>query len=215
MKRSLIFFIILVILILGALGYRLRLQNLFLKEERPMTEKVLENKKIALIIAFRDFRDEEYFIPRNILKKAGAEVLTLSSQKGTAIGAEGGEAKVDLEVSEFRAESFDAIVFIGGPGMAKKLDDGDFQRIAQEAQEAGKLVGAICIAPALLAKAGLLSDKKATVWSSPLDKSPIKILEEGGAEYLEEKVVIDNKVITANGPAAAEEFGQAIIEALK
>ena len=175
---------------------------------------ILEDKKIAMVIAFRDFRDVEYFIPRDILKGAGAEIVPVSSQKGIAIGADGGEVEVNLTTSEFRTEDFDALVYIGGPGMVKKIDDEDFHKIAKEMAKAEKVLGAICIGPALLAKAGVLEGKKATVWSSPLDRSPIKILEENGAIYEDKDVVVDNKIVTANGPAAAKKFGQTLIEVL-
>jgi len=71
------------------------------------------------------------------------------------------------------------------------------------------------ISPVILAKAGALKGKKATVWSSPLDRSPIKILEAQGAEFVDEKVVWDGNIITGNGPDAAREFGKTIADALE
>jgi len=174
----------------------------------------LKEKKIAVIIAFRDFRDEEYFLPRQIFEKAGLEVKTVSTQLGKAVGADGGEAEVNLLLDDLRITDFDAIVFIGGPGMVKNIDSQLHQKIAREAVEANKILGAICIAPAILAKAGTLEGKKAAVWSSPLDKSAVKILKENGADYQKDSLVVDGKIITANGPGAAKEFGQKIVEGL-
>lgn len=183
-------------------------------EEEISMQKSLLGKKIAMIITFRDFRDVEYFIPRDTFEKAGAKIFTVSSKKGIAIGADGGEVNIDLEISEFKVEDFDAVVFIGGPGMSKKLDDTDFQKIAQDTAKVNKVLGAICISPALLAKAGVLEGKKATVWSHPLNKEPINILKENGAVYEAKAVVVDGKIITGNGPEAAEEWAKAIIEVL-
>lgn len=177
-------------------------------------EKSLKDKKIAMVIAFRGFRDVEYFIPIDILGGTGAKTITISSEKGTAIGEDGGEAKIDLEAKDFKVNDFDAVVFIGGPGMGRKLDDADFHKIAKDAVMADKVLGAICIAPALLAKAGALSGKKATVWSGLLEKAAIKMLLDGGAEYQEEDVVVDGKIVTANGPGAAQQFAEAIIKVL-
>jgi len=179
-----------------------------------MPNQSILNKKVAVIIAFRDFRDVEYFIPKNILAGAGAKIITVSSQKGIAIGADGGEVQVNLLASEVNIAEFDAVVFIGGAGMGKSLDNPDFQKIAQDAAAADKVLGAICIAPALLAKAGVLKGKKATVWSSAMDKSAVKILEEGGAQYLAEDAVTDGKLITASGPPAAKQFGETLLELL-
>jgi protease I len=171
-------------------------------------------KKIAIIIAFRDFRDEEYFIPKEVLEKAGAEIKTASTELGTAIGSQGGEAGVDIKLADLNVSDFDAVVFVGGGGAPKYLDNETSYKIAKDAVSQGKVLAAICIAPTILAKAGVLSGKKATVWSSPLDKSAIKILKENNVVYQDESVVVDGRIITANGPGAAEEFGQKIIEAL-
>ncbi|MBI2624907.1 MAG: DJ-1/PfpI family protein [Candidatus Nealsonbacteria bacterium] len=179
-----------------------------------MLEKPLQGKKIAMVIAFRDFMDPEYFIPKSILSGAGASVITASTEKGLAIGADGGEAVVDYTVSEINAEDFDAVLFIGGSGMGKQLENEDFHKLAKDASSKGKVVASICIAGVLLAKAGVLKGKKATVWSSPLDKSPIRILKENGVIYKEGPVVADDKMVTASGPDAAKEFGEIIVGVL-
>ena len=175
-------------------------------------KKAIENKKIAMIIAFRNFQDMEYFIPRDIFTEAKAKIITVSQQMGTALGVNGGEAEVNLENAKLQVEDFDAVVFIGGPGMGKRIDDENLWRVARETVAADRILGAICIAPALLAKAGVLKEKKATVWSSPLDKSPIRMLVEGGAIYKDKDVVVDDKIVTANGPAAAKKFAETIIK---
>ncbi|PIP23942.1 MAG: hypothetical protein COX90_02420 [Candidatus Nealsonbacteria bacterium CG_4_10_14_0_2_um_filter_38_17] len=72
----------------------------------------------------------------------------------------------------------------------------------------------ICIAPAILAKAGVLQGKNATVWSSAMDKSAVKILKDNEAVFEDKPVVAHGKIITASGPAAAEEFGQVIVKVL-
>lgn len=176
---------------------------------------VLSGKKVAIIVAFRDFRDEEYFIPKQILEENGAQIITASSSLGQAIGWMGGDTKVQVLVSELKTEKYDAILFIGGQGAAKYVDDADFHRVARETVEKNKVLGAICIASTILAKAGVLSGKKATVWSSPLDKSAIKILKAGGASFQPGPVVVDGKIVTASGPEAAKDFAAAIINLLK
>jgi protease I len=175
----------------------------------------LNNKKAVIIVAFRDFRDEEYFVPKEILEKAGVEIKTASNQKGKAIGADGGEVEVNLLVSEVKPADFDAVVFIGGPGCLSSLDNEDSYKVAKETISEGKVLAAICISPVILAKAGILEGKKATVWNSIMDKSAIKILEENDTVYQDKAVVVDGKIITGNGPAAGKEFGKAIIDAIE
>jgi len=179
-----------------------------------MPEKSLENKRIVMVVAFRNFRDAEYFIPKDVLEETGTEIKTASNQKGAAIGADGGEVDVDLLVSELNPAEFDAVVFIGGPGCLQSLDNEDSYRVARETVNQGKVLASICISPVILAKSGVLEGKKATVWSSPMDQSPVQILKENKATYQEAPVVVDGNIVTANGPSAALEFGKKIVEGL-
>ena len=126
MKKNLIFIGIIVILIVGGLFIFKNLTKVSQKEEVIPKEKItmpetLKGKKVAMIIAFKDFRDEEYFVPKEILEKAGAEIKTVSNKMGTAIGADGGDVKVDLLVSEIDPAEFVAVVFIGGSGCLENL----------------------------------------------------------------------------------------------
>lgn len=173
------------------------------------------DKKIAMIIAFKEFRDEEYFIHKKIFELGGFKVDTISSSLGTAVGKLGGEAKVDFSLKDFSPAGYDAVLFIGGPGAQKYIDSQKCHQIAQETIENNKILGAICIAPAILARAGLLKNKKATVWSSPMDKSAVKILKEEGVFYQSDKVVVDGNIITASGPEAAKEFALKVTALLK
>lgn len=171
--------------------------------------------KAAIIVAQRDFQDEEYFITLSVLEKAGILAETISSKAEDALGVFGGAVSVDKAASGLKVADYDGFVFIGGNGMAKNLDNQEFQRLAQEANEQGKVIGAICIAPALLAKAGILKGKRATIWTNNLNKHAVETLKENGALYQAEPLVIDDKIVTANGPSAARKFGEALVELLK
>lgn len=213
-------FTILLIIAIIVIGGVLAWQKLGKKTNKIPSEiilmgKVLQGKKIAMVIAFRDFRDEEYFIPKEILEAVGAEITTVSSSLGKAIGKLGGDTEVDVLLKDLKVQEYDVILFIGGPGAQQYFDDGTAHQIAKEAVENSKVLGAICIAPAILAKAGVLQGKKATVWKSALDKSAVKILEQNGAVFKSDAVVVDGKIITANGPEAAQDFAKAIIDSLK
>lgn len=171
-------------------------------------------KKIAMIVAWKNYRDAEYFVTKENLEAGGAEITTASTQMGKAIGADGGEVEIDILESDLNLADFDAVVFIGGPGALKYLDNQISYALAEQTLAQGKILAAICIAPAILAKAGALQGKKATVWSSSLDKSAVKTLKENGAVYEKTPVVTDGKIITADGPSSSEAFAEAIINAL-
>ena len=173
-----------------------------------------KTKKIAMVIAFRNFRDEEYFIPKEILEKAKAEVATVSTKLGIAIGVNGGDIGVDILLESLNPNDFDAVVFIGGSGCLENLDNEESYKVIKETVSQNKILGAICISPVILAKAGVLTGKKATVWSSVMDKSPIKKLKENEAVYEDKPVVVDGNIITGDGPEAAENFGEKLVEML-
>ncbi len=170
--------------------------------------------KVAIIIADQDFQDQEYMQTKNVLELKGIKTKTVSFKKGKAIGKFGNEVKINFTTEELDVLEFDAIIFIGGPGAGAYIENEMCHTIARDAVENNKVLAAICIAPAILAKAGVLKGKIATVWSSSMDKSAIKILKENGALYKDDSVVCDGNIITANGPESSYNFGLKISEVL-
>ena len=177
-------------------------------EEKNMN--MITNKKVLMIIAPKDFREEEYSEPRKKFDEEDYVIKVASIQHGEAVGVKGTKVVIDLTISEVNHEDFDAVVFVGGSGMAQITSDASLQILAERFYKAGKLTTAICIAPEILAKSGVLKGLKATAWEDSK-----KEIEKGGAEYIYNPVVIDRNVITANGPDAAREFAEQIIKYLE
>ena len=169
--------------------------------------------KALFIIAPINFRDEEYFVTKHILEEDGIDVTT-SSNSETSTSEFGKQVKIDVLLENVDSD-YDVIIFVGGSGAISYFDDSTALELAKKFFDEGKVVSAICIGPAILAKAGVLDSKRATVWAKPNKIEGIEILEENGASYVNQNVVIDGKIITANGPEAAEEFGKKILEVLK
>ena len=169
----------------------------------------LKGKKAVMIIAEKNFRDEELFEPKKILEAEGVKVIVVSTSFNIARGMLGGKVKPDMLLSEIKVDDYDAIIFVGGSGASQYWNDSLAHNIAKEAVEKNKVLGAICIAPVTLANAGVLTGKKATVWPSERGK-----IEARGAIYTGESVQIEGKIITAEGPQAARKFGEAIAKAL-
>lgn len=167
-------------------------------------------KKVVMIIAQDNFRDEEIFQPKEILEKAGIEVKVASSSLKVAKGMLGGTIKPDMLVSDINAGDFDAVVFIGGAGASQYWNDAAAHKLIRDAFNTNKIVAAICIAPVTLAKAGILKGRRATVWST--EAGQLKVV--GGAIYTGKDVERDGNIITAAGPFAAGEFGDELVKAL-
>ncbi|MCX6737291.1 MAG: DJ-1/PfpI family protein [Candidatus Parcubacteria bacterium] len=171
--------------------------------------------KIIIVVAKKSFKDEEYFVTKEIFEGTGFIVTTTASEKGVAEGVDGGEANIDVTLENIDLESAIALVLIGGGGAQTYLENEAIHNLIKKAYQSGKIIGAICIAPAILAKAGILNGKKATVWTSSLDKKFAKMIEVEGAQYLSQDVVEDGNIITANGPEATESFARALVAKLK
>ena len=165
-------------------------------------------KKVLMVIAPANFRDPEYYEPKKVLEDSGIKVLTASTGK-TAKGAEGGVVNVDVLLKDANADDYDAVVFIGGPGAYQFHDDKTAHELARDIVSAGKVLGAICAAAGIIAKAGVLNGKKATCFEGVAD-----ILKAGGAIYTGECVTTDGRIVTADGPKSAKAFGEALAKAL-
>jgi protease I len=167
-------------------------------------------QKAVFIIAAKNFQDDEFAEPRQILKNNGIPVTVASTTLEEVIGMNGSKVKPDMLLKDVKAVNYDAVVFIGGSGAAQYIDDPVAHKLAKDAVARGKIVGAICLAPMILAKAGVLKDKKATVYPSEGDK-----LKACSVDYTAKPVQIDGNIVTADGPKSAASFGRALVMLLK
>ena len=165
----------------------------------------LAKKKVLIIVAAEGFQDEEFAQPYNLMTKLGATVKLGCSRKGMARGVFGKQVTPDLLIGECKAADYNAVIFIGGQGATEYFKNAAAQTLAREAVSEGKVLGAICIAPVILANAGVLKGKKATVFPSEQDQ-----LTAQGAVLVQQNVVTDGKIVTAAGPQAAKEFAETL-----
>lgn len=163
-------------------------------------------KCALIIIAQQGYQDKEYEGTRAGLADAGYEITVASTEAGECVGKFGGSVISTIALDDVDVSSFNKIAFIGGPGAAALVDNEDAKRIARDALKFEKKLGAICIAPTILARAGVLKGKKATVWDSGGVQATL--LQSEGATYTGEDVTQDGDIVTASGPEAAEEFGR-------
>lgn len=169
----------------------------------------LTGKKVLMVLAAKDFRDEEFFKTRVALQANGAVIVNTSKDVEEATGTMGGKARIDLPLNEVKVDDYEAIVFVGGSGAAGYFKNRKVLNIARLAVEKNKVVGAICIAPSILANAGVLKDKKATSFSSEK-----KNLISQGASFIGSNVVADGNIVTASGPESADAFGKRLAKVL-
>jgi protease I len=165
-------------------------------------------KRVALIVAFKNFRDEEYAVPKELFQQSGVGVTTVSSRPGQASGKTGLLADIDLTIDQLPVKDYDAVLFIGGGGCAEYFASADAHRAAAAAVSLGKVLGAICAAPEILARAGVLKGKKATMH---YDNGS---LAEGGAVFTDQDVVSDGRIVTGRDVNAARDWAAAVLKML-
>jgi len=161
--------------------------------------------EILMVVAPSLFRDEEYEAPKAVFEAHGATVTTASTECGPAIGTYGCRAMVDSSLCNADLSRFAALIFVGGSGAEVFFDDPDAHAAARKAVDLGQTVGAICIAPSILARAGLLDGRRATAFP---DRQAD--LEAHGAIWTGRAVEVDGPFVTANGPDAATEFAETV-----
>lgn len=165
-----------------------------------------------MIIAPKDFRDEEFREPKAVLEEKGVKVTVASTATGAAKGMFGMQVIPDTTVDKVNPAEFDAVVVVGGSGSQTYLwNNLQVHKIVQGLHQQGGLVAAICISPVVLAKAGLLEGKKVTVFRTATTLNELKKV---GALISDAPVMVDGKIITGKGPEAAREFGQKIAESV-
>jgi len=177
---------------------------------------IVTKQPVLLIIAETGYQPLEYSLTRREIENAGFNVTVASNGKaGTQATPSAGDLKtnIDVTVADVNPDGYAGIFIVGGPGALEALDNNTTIKLMERFAATGKPFGAICISPRILANAGLLNGKKATGWND--DKNLTDIFTAHSVTYVQEHVVIDGNIITADGPRAATTFGKKIVELLK
>jgi len=169
-----------------------------------------KGKKVLLVVAQEYYNETEYDTTKRVLEGAGLNVITGSTKLGELKGMDNGTTESSITLTDADAADYSAIVFIGGEGALMFSNDSNAIRLVEDSVSQNKILGAICVAPVTLAKAGALKGKRATV----LPPLQAQITAEG-ANYSGRAVEEDGYVVTGNGPAASEEFAQTLLKKIK
>ena len=154
------------------------------------------------------FEEIEALLPLDLMRRVGLEVTTVGIGGKDITGSHGITVKADITDSDLADNAPECVILPGGMPGTKNLDASPVvHKALDDALENNSLICAICAAPMILGKRGILRGKKATCFP-------------GFEEYLEGatvggRAVRDGQVITGIGMGAALEFGIEIVAALK
>jgi 4-methyl-5(b-hydroxyethyl)-thiazole monophosphate biosynthesis len=169
--------------------------------------------KKALVLLADGFEDVEAVTPIDYLRRAGIEITTVSISESLTVTSKWGGIKMSAAVTLTelvkQGSGWDAVIIPGGmPGAANLAASKETSALIKDMAANGKLICAICAAPALVfAPLGLLSGKKFTCYPGMEEKV-------ADGKWSDERVVIDDNIITSRGAGTAGEFAVAIIEKL-
>ena len=160
------------------------------------------------VLLAEGFEETEDIQPVDVMRRAGLAVMLVGQNDMYVTGAHGITIKTDLLLDEVIKADMELLMLPGGGGYALLDGDERVHGLIDYAWENDLYISAICAAPAILGKKGLLKGKKATCFPGYE-----KYLD--GADITGEKAVADQKLITGKGAGAAGEFGLKIVEVLR
>lgn len=168
-------------------------------------------KQIIMVIAQQGFRDEELEEPKRIFEKQGYDVVVSAPAKGVCKGMLGTVVEATMAINELSLHNVKAVVVVGGVQSPTLMQEPALGKLLAEAKEKKILIGAICLAPMVVASFGVITGMHATVYKT---KESLDMLKKHHVAFLDEPVVVDDWLITGNGPDAAEQFAKNVLDAL-
>lgn len=162
---------------------------------------------MKILVPFAEgFEEIEALTIVDVLRRAGIEVDMVGVPGMIIRGANGVKVYMDKRIAEVNPNEYDGIVLPGGnPGYQNLSRSLKILEIIKQFASEKKLIGAICASPIVLKKAGVLENKKATIYPGMEKEIPYP---------RGDRVVIDDNIITSQGPGTAIEFALKIVEYL-
>lgn len=175
-----------------------------------VTSPTTNAKRVAILIE-NNFEDSEFQIPYRALQSAGADVTVLGSRMNDEYSGKRGKVNIqpDATATEVRSDDFDAVMIPGGSAPDRIRTNPNAVTLVIDAIAQGKLVAAICHGPQVLIEADQLRDRQATGY-----RSIRKDLQNAGATYINEALVMHDNIITSRRPGDLPIFTTAILTRL-
>jgi protease I len=166
----------------------------------------LKGKRIIVLVETM-YNEMEFWYPYYRLKEAGAEVVVVGSKSADEYASKAGiKVKADYSAAQIKASDFDGIIIPGGYAPDHMRRHPEMVQLVKDIYAGGKTVAAICHAGWMLASADIIKGKKLTSYFAIKDD-----VVNAGAEWLDQEVVIDGRLITSRTPDDLPAFMKAVI----
>ena len=157
------------------------------------------------------FEEIEAVVPRDVLIKAGIDVNTVSVGEKVVESTKGLKIVSDMTINELSIEDIDGVILPGGmPGTTNLDKCEELRKIIKTCAEKKLLIAAICAAPSILGKLGILSGKDACCFPDTEMQKHLK-----NAKINDKDVNICENIITSKGPGTAFQFAFSIVEYIR
>lgn len=166
--------------------------------------------KKAFMLFAEGFETVEALMVVDILRRGGVEVtMTSITEEESVKSAQNITVEMDATMGEIDLSEYDVVILPGGmPGTLHLGESEAVKKTILAMNEAGKLVAAICAAPGVLGRHGLLQGKNACSYPDH-ERNLI------GANVSGDPVVVDGNIVTSRGLGTAMEFGFKLLELLE
>jgi protease I len=169
----------------------------------------LKGKKVIILVE-QMYNEFEFWYPYYRLKEAGAEVVVVGSGSAEEYTAKSGlPCRADTSAEQILAADFDGIIIPGGYAPDHMRRHPSMVKLVKDLYEAGKVVAAICHAGWMLASSEIVKGRTVTSFFSIKDD-----LVHAGANWVDQEVVVDGRLITSRKPDDLPAFMKAVIAAL-
>ncbi len=158
-----------------------------------------------MIILADGFEDIEAFTVIDILRRAKVDVTTVGLISNVVESAHKIRIFTDMKLSDVKPDAYGALILPGGPGYKNLMNSSAIMQLVKDFDAKEKYIAAICAAPLVLAKAGILEKRIAAVYPGYEKQIP---------RPRDEAVVVDGNIITSRSPGTAMEFAIKLAEIL-
>ena len=173
--------------------------------------KYEKNTKKVGVLLTEGFHDREAYMPIGYLTNRGLKVCVIGPEIGE-VNAYNSDfnIKIQKSINDISIDYFDAIILPGGKAPATLRENEQIIKFVKDFYETGKPIAGICHGPQVFISAGIMKGKTCTAYKNVQTE-----LEDAGAKYIDEPLVIDGNIITSRVPEDLHDFSKAIYKALK